>query len=540
MNAAAPGIVRAVAVAAVAAVVVALAAPARGALQPAQWIAVRYIPDQNAVGLAWSAVPRALRYTLLKREVGGGELQRVETVTRLQFLDRAVEQGKRYRYVVRPEDAAGPGPASAEAEVLVLDPRKLPPPAPTWTDFEADPGSGVSLLWAAAPGASSYKVYRREGEAGEFALLGSSTVTRFVDRGVKAGARYEYRLSAVNAVGVEGAFSETRAAQLPAIVEKEGGRAPAFEIRVRATRSVKPFVPGGQIPFKAPVDIALGPAGQVYVLDNQAPGVFVFSAEGELLRMFGRAEAGVEPVLRSPYGIGVDEDGAVWVTDRKKDSEIIRFDAATGRVLGVVTFAVPPRREALERLAGRRRTESPFAYDVAFLPGGDLVVTDNTFDRVCLLDRKGKLLAEFGLPGDGPGEFDRPSKIDVDPEGRIIVLDAQNRRVQAFSREGTPQYAIGRASTMVGGFLGLSGIAFDAEGSVFIADSPMATVQAFSRQDGSYRYHVGGEDGRADAGGNRSQWDVTTPSGLAFDSRTRRLWIGMPMIANIAIREFVP
>ena len=52
--------------------------------------------------------------------------------------------------------------------------------------------------------------------------------------------------------------------------------------------------------------------------------------------------------------------------------------------------------------------------DLAFLSDGGMVLTDNTFHRVCFMDAKGNYRGEFGLPGSGTGSLNRPSKIAVD------------------------------------------------------------------------------------------------------------------------------
>ncbi len=515
-------------------------------LEAPRWVAQRFIAERSAVGLAWTAVPGATKYLILRRAEGEGEARQIAATPGLQFLDTAVARGVRYRYAVRAEGAGGTGPLSAEAEVLAQAPELVPPPPPRWTDL--DPGTDVTegavarLLWASAPGAVSYNVYRRSaGEpAGEFQLRANVRESRFADTDVSAGARYEYRLGAVSKTGVEGQFSEVRAVVLAAPAAARPAREAGPGLRVRPSREAFVLRGDPRQPLKAPVDLVAGDDGTIFVLDNQVPGVFVFAPGGALLRVLGGPGVGAERPLRQPYGIALDAQGRVWVTDRRERSVIVAFDPATGRVLETVTFDAPARPEALERLTPRARGERPFALDVDFLPGGEMVVTDNTFGRVCVLGRGGALVREFGLPGDKPGEFNRPSKLAVDPEGKIFVLDAQNRRVQAFDGAGSFLFEIGRSPTMVGGFIGPSGIAWGADGSVLVADSPMATIQAFDRGTGAYRYHVGREDGAVAAGGMRPLWDVVTPAGLAFEPGTGRLWIGMPMAHALSVREFLP
>src|SRR5207249_2378572 len=48
----------------------------------------------------------------------------------------------------------------------------------------------------------------------------------------------------------------------------------------------------------------------------------------------------------------------------------------------------------------------------------------------------GTFLNEFGHPGTGPGEFNRPEGLCVDTENHVFVADSCNHRIQVFSREG--------------------------------------------------------------------------------------------------------
>jgi hypothetical protein len=51
----------------------------------------------------------------------------------------------------------------------------------------------------------------------------------------------------------------------------------------------------------------------------------------------------------------------------------------------------------------------------------------------------GRLLASWGRPGIGPGEFNLPHNLCCDEAGRVIVADRENHRLQVFSGEGVLQ-----------------------------------------------------------------------------------------------------
>ena len=48
----------------------------------------------------------------------------------------------------------------------------------------------------------------------------------------------------------------------------------------------------------------------------------------------------------------------------------------------------------------------------------------------------GRLLATWGKPGHGPGEFTTPHAVAVDRFGKVLVGDRENNRIEVFDREG--------------------------------------------------------------------------------------------------------
>jgi len=72
----------------------------------------------------------------------------------------------------------------------------------------------IDLEWAAVAYATSYSVYRAEGIAGPFLLIGSSLVASYADVGVLEDKTYYYRVTAVF-YGVESDPSAIRSAMVP-------------------------------------------------------------------------------------------------------------------------------------------------------------------------------------------------------------------------------------------------------------------------------------------------------------------------------------
>jgi hypothetical protein len=89
----------------------------------------------------------------------------------------------------------------------------------------------------------------------------------------------------------------------------------------------------------------------------------------------------------------------------------------------------------------------------ALSPSGDIWVSDGYQNAaIHRYSRDGALLASFGGPGVGPGEFNLPHALAVDAGGVLYVADRENHRIQLFDDDGrylTEWRDLHRPSTIV-------------------------------------------------------------------------------------------
>lgn len=142
---------------------------------------------------------------------------------------------------------------------------------------------------------------------------------------------------------------------------------------VDAKESIK-FVHELKANLKMPVDVALAPNGDVYVLDQKASQVHVFNQAGEL--SFSFAE----------YGSG-------W-----------------GKL-------IDPQSLAISR-------------------DGDVIIADTGNKRVQVFNSRGSFIYELGNSGDKPGQFIEPTLVSIDAYGYIFVADVANKTISKFSPKG--------------------------------------------------------------------------------------------------------
>ncbi len=165
--------------------------------------------------------------------------------------------------------------------------------------------------------------------------------------------------------------------------------------------------------------VALGPAGQIYVLHRGEPPLLAFDKGGKYGRGWGQGMFAVA------HGLRVDADGNIWATDNKLH----------------LLYKFSPAGELLQTLGEKGVAGSGAAHfrspdDLAFAANGDIYVADAGNGRIARLSAGGELLGQWGRKGKGEGEFAAAHGIAADARGRIYVADRGNDRVQVFSKKG--------------------------------------------------------------------------------------------------------
>ncbi len=171
--------------------------------------------------------------------------------------------------------------------------------------------------------------------------------------------------------------------------------------------------------------------------ENLVDPVFKFHREtGEILASFGAG------LFVLPHGIHVDDDGNVWITDSQgtedKGHTVVKFS---------------PDGEVLMTLGetGVRNSEPGTFFnepcDVITAPDGSIFVSDGhsgqnanppegSTGRIIKFTADGDYIMEWGVIGDGPGEFRTPHALEFDSQGRLFVADRTNHRIQIFDQDG--------------------------------------------------------------------------------------------------------
>src|SRR5438552_1850677 len=154
--------------------------------------------SSSQINLTWTASSSfpTRRSSDLCQEPGCSNFAQVGTSTSTAFMDTGLFASKSYTYRVQ---ASGPGGLSAYSNAASATTQAPPPPtAPSNLTAAAASSSQINLSWTASSGAvTSYLVERcQEPGCSNFAQVGTSTSTAFMDTGLFASKSYTYRVQA--------------------------------------------------------------------------------------------------------------------------------------------------------------------------------------------------------------------------------------------------------------------------------------------------------------------------------------------------------
>jgi sugar lactone lactonase YvrE len=209
---------------------------------------------------------------------------------------------------------------------------------------------------------------------------------------------------------------------------------------------------GNSAAFDSPSDVAVDPAGNTYVADNDNNTIRKISPAGEVTTLAGAPGesgnvdgVGINARFDDPEGIAVDAAGNVYVADT--DNNTIRKITPAGLVTTLA--GSPDETGSADGIGVNARFDEPdgIAVDAA----GNVYVADTDNSTIRKITPQGivsTLAGKANEEGDADGtgaaaRFSFPRDLDIDTQGNLYVLDSGNHTV----RKITP---LGEVSTVVG------------------------------------------------------------------------------------------
>ena len=166
--------------------------------------------------------------------------------------------------------------------------------------------------------------------------------------------------------------------------------------------------------------VAVDSQDRVYVYSRSEHPMVVFNRDGNFLTSWG------DDILKDAHGIFIDGDDNIYCVER--ETHVMHKFTTDGELLMTLGTMDKPGTEG-----------EPFNLptDLALGPDGEMYISDGYGNaRIHKYSPDGELIKSWGKPGTGPGEFDLPHCVRVDPRNRLMVADRENNRIQFFTLDG--------------------------------------------------------------------------------------------------------
>lgn len=241
-----------------------------------------------------------------------------------------------------------------------------------------------------------------------------------------------------------------------------------------------------------PHDVAVGPTGDIFVMDALNSRVQRFTNTGTFVSSFSSG-AGT-----GTYGIHVDSAGNIFVADSSGNA-VRKYNSAGA--LQLTISAITQARDVATDSSGNIYVVSQTGYvrkydsagssystPISGLSGprcltlgatGDIYVTEFTANRVAQYSNAGVLVRTWGGAGSGNGQFSGDVGIATGPDGAIYTTEIGNNRIQKFTSAGVYVTKWGTAGAGNGQFNGVRGVAVDSAGVAYAADTDNHRIQKF-------------------------------------------------------------
>jgi streptogramin lyase len=249
----------------------------------------------------------------------------------------------------------------------------------------------------------------------------------------------------------------------------------------------------------------------------QTPTTLAREFEGDypmLLRMGHRFETsiGQRLLVDGFYGaidVALGGDGLIYVMNKHVTQAAGRVRIAVCDIDDQFKPDIRPRPDGEPEIFGEEKLPSPVGF--ASDGEGNLYGTDEYANVVVHYTTDGKTVGYWGDAGDGPGQFNAPSGIHVDPvDGNLWVVNTRNSKIQKFTPDGTYISGFGEVGSEPGQLDHPWGIGFDPiSETLLVADWRNDRIQRFT-QSGELLQIIGPDDNET-----RS---LNHPSDVAIDA----------------------
>jgi len=264
-----------------------------------------------------------------------------------------------------------------------------------------------------------------------------------------------------------------------------------------------------------PSDIAMGPNGDIFLVDGVNNRIIVVDSSGKRKFEFGQKGAG-QGEFKYPLGIDISDDGTVFVADT--GNHRIQVFSLKGDFKHMFKVKSGPKEKPSDPVDVLVSRLNNYVY-----------ISDNDNHKIKVYNQNGTFEFEWGKFGEEPGKFRYPGILAQNEYNEIFVVDVLNTRVQKFDPFGNFIAEIGSWGVLPGKLFRPKGVAVDKKNRVFVSDSYMGVIQVFT--DLGRFIGVVCE--------NNNNISFVTPVGIVIDDKHERLQVVEMRAGKISVLKLL-
>lgn len=215
-------------------------------------------------------------------------------------------------------------------------------------------------------------------------------------------------------------------------------------------------------PLHDPFGVGIDPQGKLWVTNEHTNSFAIFSPDGTPLETWGTPGAG-DGQFSTPEDIAFAPDGTFYVADAG-NHRVQQF--APDRSFVRAWSAAASKSGPLATAEVATSLSNPVSIKVG--PDGSVYVSDDARNVVERYSADGQWLNSLG--GE-VADLDQPNGIAIAPDGTVWVADFGHGRLKVFTPDGDYLRAVGKPGAGPGMLSLPAGVAFDPAGRLYVTDS---------------------------------------------------------------------
>ena len=215
-----------------------------------------------------------------------------------------------------------------------------------------------------------------------------------------------------------------------------------------------------------PCGVVVVERGQIFIAEDGGHCISIYSS-GKRIRSFGQYGSAPGQFQRL-HGVTVNRAGNILVVD-ESNNRIQKF-TADGELIALVGSR------------GNKPLQFNSPYGISISPSEKVYICDRANHRVQILNPNLTFSTTFGSKGKDDGRFQFPWDAGFDSRGNVYIADSWNHRIQVFTEEGRFLRKFGKKGKGDGELDWPAGIAIDSDDVVYVAEGDNHRISLFTSE----------------------------------------------------------